>query len=49
MFCTKCGFEMPEDLKFCSNCGASLASESEVNNVAPVSEQSIEETSYQRR
>ncbi len=29
--------------------GTSLASESEVNNVAPVSEQSIEETSYQRR
>ncbi len=42
MFCTKCGSEMPEDLKFCSNCGASLASESEVNNVAPVSEQSNE-------
>ena len=26
MFCTKCGFNLPQDVKFCPNCGATVES-----------------------
>ena len=43
MFCTKCGKEVKDGLKFCTNCGAPLSQSSDmmtVNNIAGVSESS---------
>ncbi|MBP3370060.1 MAG: zinc-ribbon domain-containing protein [Clostridia bacterium] len=55
MFCSKCGKQLPDDIKFCFNCGASISvPESEVKNEVatkatltdqPVAETPIKETS----
>lgn len=38
MFCTKCGTQIPDDTKFCPNCGTSLTPLSEVPRPAPGAE-----------
>ncbi len=46
MICSKCGKEYPDDIKFCTECGAELtaaASEEQVNETVEVNETAVEE------
>ena len=44
MFCEKCGNQLPDDAKFCANCGAMVEPEETAAPVAeaPVAEQPVQ-------
>jgi len=51
MFCTKCGFNLPENVKFCPNCGttvetAQAAEQTSNTNTAQAAEQTSIQTQH---
>lgn len=44
MFCTQCGTKLPDDARFCTNCGASVAPKAATQAPAPAEAQAAEPT-----
>lgn len=42
MFCTQCGTKLPDDARFCTNCGASVAPKAATQAPAPAETQTVE-------
>lgn len=42
MFCTQCGTKLPDDARFCTNCGASVAPKAATQAPAPTETQTVE-------
>lgn len=42
MFCTQCGTKLPDDARFCTNCGASVAPKAATQAPAPAETQTAE-------
>ena len=48
-FCTKCGTKLPENVRFCMNCGAAVSGHADPANTQPTQKQAVQVTVKQRQ